>query len=79
LEGQAELPDESLPDERALLLKALSKLSPKSRRILELIYVEGLDSKEVQSLLGYTGDAYRTHVHRALNALREALKEQLSN
>jgi len=67
LEGQICLPDEPLVDERSLFLAALAKLSPRHRRTLERMYVEGLGK-------GGTG---RVAKHRALKALREALKELL--
>jgi DNA-directed RNA polymerase specialized sigma24 family protein len=45
MEGQVQLPDEPLVDERPLILAALAKLSPQYRRILEMIYIEGLSPK----------------------------------
>jgi DNA-directed RNA polymerase specialized sigma24 family protein len=67
LEGRIHLPDEPLVDERSLFLAALAKISPRHRRTLEQMYVEGPGK----------GGARRVAKHRALKALREALKELL--
>ncbi len=75
LEGQICLPDEPLVDERSLVLAALAKISPRSQEILKRMYIDELDPKEIQSALGCTYGALRTAKHRALKALREALKE----
>lgn len=77
MEGQICLPDEPLVDERSLILAALPKLSPRSRRIIKMMYIDDLDPKEIQDVLGCTDGALRTTKHRALKALREALKELL--
>lgn len=77
LEGKVQLPEEPLVDERPLILAALPKLSPRYRQILKMMYIEGLGPKEIQAALRCTDGALRTAKHRALKALREALKELL--
>lgn len=75
MEGRVPLPDEPLADEHPWILAALAKLSPQHRRILKMTHIEGLSPQEIQAALGCTGGALRDAQHRALKALREALKE----
>jgi RNA polymerase sigma factor (sigma-70 family) len=75
LEGLQQLPDQPLVNERSLFLAALAKLSPQSRRIVEMLYIEGLDPKEIQAVLGCKEVTWRVALHRARQAFGEALKE----
>jgi RNA polymerase sigma factor (sigma-70 family) len=65
-------------DEHSLFLAALAKLSPQARRILEMMYIEGLDPEEIQAILRCRKVTWRVALHRARRALDKALKELLS-
>lgn len=55
-------------------MEALEILPAHYRRVLELRFFAGLSSKEIGQVLGKTAGAVRVTQHRALVALRRALK-----
>jgi RNA polymerase sigma-70 factor (ECF subfamily) len=77
--GEATLPQEPLADERLKILEALSRLSDRHRRIIELIMIENLSDEEIGSALGFSPAALRTAKHRAIRALRDVLKSDVVN
>jgi RNA polymerase sigma-70 factor (sigma-E family) len=76
----AELPDtasgEDLGERQALgalVRQALAALPRRQRAVLVLRYCEDLPEAEVARLIGCSAGAVKTHAHRGLRALREAL------
>jgi RNA polymerase sigma-70 factor (ECF subfamily) len=57
------------------LAVALSKLNGKSRRILELVKVEGLSVAEAATQTKMSESAIKVAVHRAIKSLRSQFKE----
>lgn len=66
-------PTEVDPLLRARLHGALSRLTDQQRRVIELVYVEDRTLDEAAALMGCAGGTARSHLHRALVALRVAL------
>jgi RNA polymerase sigma-70 factor (ECF subfamily) len=60
-----------------VLLRAVRKLPPIYRSVIELHYVEGLPLRDVAPRLGRGPNTVRTQVQRALRLLREALPGSL--
>lgn len=59
-------------DERILRIrKAMEKLTPQTKRILEKCYVERKKYKEVSEELGISVSAVRKHIVKALQVIRE--------
>ncbi len=58
-----------------LLNWALSKLSPKDRMVVELVYLEGLTAKEVGALMGWTVSNVKVRVFRSRKRLQRILTE----
>jgi RNA polymerase sigma-70 factor (ECF subfamily) len=54
--------------------RALETLGPDDRRLLKLMYGEGLDAAEAGRLLEVSPEAVRVRKHRALRRLAEALQ-----
>lgn len=76
-EGPAELPadatvQESDPDERMDLERALASLGIADREALVMVDVLGFEPIEVAGMLGVTAEAFRVRLHRARGRLREA-------
>jgi RNA polymerase sigma factor (sigma-70 family) len=55
------------------LRQAISRLSPRHRKAIELFKLRELTSKEAATLMGTTPGALRVSVHRAINSLRASL------
>lgn len=60
-------------ERRANLLKALERLEPDERRLLELSYRDDLGSEDIGRELGLTPGAVRVRRHRAIKRLAEIL------
>jgi len=58
--------------EREALLMALATLRPRHRAVLVLRYYEGLDDREIASVLGMAQATVRSNAARGLTALRKA-------
>jgi RNA polymerase sigma factor (sigma-70 family) len=70
-ELRSALRDDSQPDSDALLAaSALSRLSEEDRELLLLVGWDGLDSKELATVLGCSPTAARIRLHRARARLR---------
>jgi RNA polymerase sigma-70 factor (ECF subfamily) len=74
--GEVVLPEEPMPDERSLVLDALSQLSSQSRRIIKMMLIGNLSDDEIRTIEGYEPSAFRVAKHRAIKALRAALKRR---
>lgn len=74
-----DLPGPGLDEEGLLnrhrLQKALGGLEPKERRLLELLYYQGLTQEEAAQALGLPLGTVKTWARRALLKLREVLRE----
>ena len=77
LADPAEGPDARLEAsrQRADLASLVGKLPPRYRTPLILRYVEGLKLEEVSAILGQPLGTTKSNVHRAINALREAITQ----
>jgi RNA polymerase sigma-70 factor (ECF subfamily) len=62
-----------LPEETAVLVKELRKLSPRQRAAVVLHYYGDYPIREVAALLGSTPAAVGVHLHRARKRLRTLL------
>ena len=60
-------------EQRRVLEKAFSQLSPRHQQVLRLRLIDGRSSVEVADLLGSTGPAVRQMQVRAVAALRDAV------
>jgi RNA polymerase sigma-70 factor (ECF subfamily) len=63
---------ESDPDERMDLERALASLGIADREALVMVDVLGFEPIEVAGMLGVTAEAFRVRLHRARGRLREA-------
>ena len=73
--GESQLSDAHLLEERDLVLKALRRLSGRTRRIVDMMYVENLSDAEMREILRLSEGAFRAAKHQALKKLRlETLK-----
>jgi RNA polymerase sigma-70 factor (ECF subfamily) len=61
-----------------LLLEAMRELDPMYREVLVLRDGEGLTAPEVAGVLGISGDAVKSRLHRARVQVRDALMRRLS-
>jgi RNA polymerase sigma factor (sigma-70 family) len=68
-------PEASLSD-RELAERALSRLSPFAREVLQLRYFGGLSFDEIGQRLGKRADAVRQVHGRALRELRDVLRQE---
>ncbi|MFM7204634.1 MAG: RNA polymerase sigma factor [Myxococcota bacterium] len=57
------------------LAKALEQLSPGQREVFVLVHLEGFTLTEVAELLGKAPGTLKSHLHRALESLRESLQD----
>jgi RNA polymerase sigma factor (sigma-70 family) len=74
-------PEPAGPEERAVqsaedarVLAALRTLSRRQQEVLVLRYYADLSEQEIAQTLGLTKGAVKSHAHRGLAALREALR-----
>jgi RNA polymerase sigma-70 factor (ECF subfamily) len=72
------LAPEAFPDDEVEVRDLLSRLPPQSRRLLELVYLDGFSHAEVAAMTGQSPGAVRTAVWRARDALRALTKEEKS-
>ncbi|WP_427366103.1 RNA polymerase sigma factor [Candidatus Caldatribacterium saccharofermentans] len=61
------------PSQKRRIALPLEVLSPKQRRVVELLFFEGLSEKEAAERLGISRRSVRIHKRRALKKLRETL------
>ena len=61
-------------EKRAMVLTAIKQLNPIYADVLIYYYIQGLDSKEIAIIIGRTEQNTRVIIHRALEALKKALK-----
>jgi RNA polymerase sigma-70 factor (ECF subfamily) len=57
------------------LREAISRLSPRHRKAIELFKLRELTAKEAATVAGTTPGALRVSVHRAINSLRASLRD----
>lgn len=69
------LPSQDFPDLGIEVRDLLSRLPPNSRRLLELVYLDGFSQAEVAAMTGKSQVAVRTAVWRAREALRALITE----
>jgi RNA polymerase sigma-70 factor (ECF subfamily) len=62
-------------ERETLVRRALARLTPKDRKILLLILVDGLKPGEIAARLGISSERLRKRKSRALQRIREAVKE----
>lgn len=60
-------------ERRAAVRRAIARLDPGDRRLLELLYFDDLSTGDASERLGVTPDALRVRKHRALRRLAAAL------
>jgi RNA polymerase sigma-70 factor (ECF subfamily) len=70
---QATSQENSQKESRELLDRALVKLSPEDRMVLELIYFEGLSAKEAAGLLGWSVANVKIRLFRSRKKLRKII------
>lgn len=75
-EGEPDLPDTSdVQEQRELLERVFTKLSPEDRAAVELYVVEELPAADIARILGFpNAKSVYNRVYRALAALREGLE-----
>ena len=57
------------------LVRAIQKLPPMQRAVVALRYFEDRSEADTAAILGVAPGTVKSHTHRALNALRNALAE----
>ncbi|WAC08700.1 MAG: sigma-70 family RNA polymerase sigma factor [Thermodesulfobacteriota bacterium] len=70
---QATSQENSQEEARELLDRALDKLSPEDRIVLELVYFEGLSAKEAAGLLGWSVANVKIRIFRSRKKLRKII------
>ena len=70
---QATSQENSQKEASELLDRALDKLSPEDRMVLELVYLEGLSGKEAAGLLGWSVANVKIRLFRSRKKLRKIL------
>lgn len=90
-QSSSELPVEAWPESTSapgvddqvvnadLMWQALSILPARQRAVVVLRYYEDLSGAEIASVLGITEGAVKSHTHRALRALENALTAGAAN
>jgi RNA polymerase sigma-70 factor (ECF subfamily) len=78
LESDAPSPEERLLWEEQVgrLLASIAELGPKDRELISLRYGCGLENAEVAEMLGVREAVVRTRLWRALDRLREVMREE---
>jgi RNA polymerase sigma-70 factor (sigma-E family) len=72
------LPDPTLPrDERDAMLRLIATLPARQRAVVALRFYEDLPIEEIAQIMGCRPVTVRTHLSRALAALRQALPASL--
>jgi RNA polymerase sigma factor (sigma-70 family) len=71
-------PGDALDRERALadVWAVAARLSPQQRAALALQVQEDLSMRDIAAVLGCSEATARVHLHRALSALRRALRKE---
>jgi len=57
-----------------MVMTTIKKLNPIYADVLIYYYIQGLDSKEIALIISRTESNTRVIIHRALEALKKALK-----
>lgn len=70
------LPPQAFPDISIEVRDLLSRLPPASRRLLELVYLDGFSQAEIATMTGRSPGAVRTAVWRARDALRALMGQE---
>jgi RNA polymerase sigma-70 factor (sigma-E family) len=65
-----------LDDDRRAVIAALHRLAPRQREVLVLRYWSDASEAEIATLLGISAGSVKTHAHRGLLALRDALEDR---
>jgi RNA polymerase sigma-70 factor (sigma-E family) len=74
----APAPDPTAPrDERDAMLRLIAALPPRQRAVIALRFYEDMAIDQIAELMGCRAVTVRTHLSRALAALREALPASL--
>ncbi|HPD60651.1 MAG TPA: sigma-70 family RNA polymerase sigma factor [Thermodesulfobacteriota bacterium] len=76
---QATFQENSRKEASELLNKALDRLSPEDRMVLELVYLEALSIKEAAGLLGWSIANVKIRLFRSRKKLRKILKDFLED
>lgn len=63
-----------LPERICLIKEALGLVKPKQRRVIELVYYEGLTSNEIAEQTGESVRVVRHHLYRGLDKIRSLLR-----
>ena len=73
------MPEQEAEDEerRLAVRAALSSLEPRERDLVALKFAAGLGNAEIARVLGVSASNAGTRLHRALEKLREACREEL--
>jgi len=61
-------------ERKQLVLSTIKKLNPIYADVLIYYYIQGLESKEIANIINRTESNTRVIIHRALEALKKALK-----
>lgn len=64
-------------EEKALVHRAVARLSPERQQVLLLKYVEELPHAEIGQIMGRSEGAVKALLHRTLKALKKELQESL--
>jgi RNA polymerase sigma-70 factor (ECF subfamily) len=73
--GSAELAEDA--SRRVAVRAALAKLEPRERDLVALKFAGGLSNLEIAGVLGLSASNTGTKLHRAIEKLREACREEL--
>ena len=73
--GPAELAEDA--ERRAVVRRALAVLEPRERDLVALKFAGGLSNVEIAKVLGLSPSNTGTKLHRAVEKLREACREEL--
>jgi RNA polymerase sigma-70 factor (ECF subfamily) len=82
LEDHEDLADSEAPDldeslaNRESVQRALNRISPKRREILDLVFFHEMDYGEIAEVLGIPVNTVKTRVYYAKEALKQALAEE---
>jgi RNA polymerase sigma-70 factor (ECF subfamily) len=64
-------------DRRAAVREALTHLKPQDQQLMRLRYGDDLDTDDVAALTGMSASAVKTRLHRARNALRDVIADDV--
>lgn len=64
----------NIPETICLVKEALALIKPQQRRVIEMVYYEGLTSNEIAEQTGDSIRAVRHHLYRGLDKIRSVLR-----